>query len=378
MTTVKHIGQYVGKALLVAVLAAAALLLISAVKTKDAKPCSAIDIQYKKARQSGFVTRQEIMQAISSQVATEPVGTPLQKFDLKAIERSIEQHPWILDAQLYFDNNQVLHVIIDEPLPVARVIDVRGRHFYIDADAQEMPISKLHRVELPVVTGVPVRRDSATGRDIMRKVAALSEVIATDPFWMVQAAQIDVQANGRLELVPVIGNHIADLGYGDQPEAMLQRLKHFYKAMVASGRLDAYHRISAAYDGQIVAQRSHAAITKEDKAAAMQSYKQMVQSNQQAVDSASITSQKGVGRLVNTASADAPQPKQQATPVAPKPQDKAAAQEKPADKQPAGAANADKENKDNANKEKAKTDDKQETPKQEKVPKAVMPKLENN
>jgi hypothetical protein len=177
----------------------------------------------------------------------------------------------------------------------------------------------------------------------------------------------------------VIGNHIADLGYGDQPEAMLRRLKHFYKAMVASGRLDAYQRISAAYDGQIVAQRSYAAITKEDKAAAMQSYKQMVQSNQQAVDSASITSQKGVGRLVNTASADAPQPKQQAAPVAPKPQDKVTSEEKHTDdKQPPGTANADKENKDNANKEKAKTDDKQETPKQEKVPKAVMPKLENN
>lgn len=375
MSTIKHISSYLWKGLLAAVLAGTALVLISAVKTKDAKPCRAIEIHYKKERQSGFVTRQEILDAINKQVTKEAVGTPLQNFDLSAIEKSIETHPWILDAQLYFDNNQVLHVTLDEPLPVARVIDVRGRHFYIDADAQEMPVSKLKRVELPVVTGAPVRRDSATGKVIMQKVATLSEVMATDDFWLAQAAQIDIQPDGKIEMVPVIGNHIADLGYGDSPQQMLQRLKQFYQAMVATGRLDDYKRISAAYSGQIVAQRSSTRITTEERAAAMQSYRQMVKTNQQAVDSASVSSNKGVGRLVTTSSSEPAPSRQQGGTVSKKAEDKPAP-EKAAEKQQEKTTAKEQDKKETT--DKPKEEEKPKEPEQKKVPKAVMPKIENN
>jgi cell division protein FtsQ len=339
---------------------AGGMVLLSAVKTKDAKPCGKVQLHYKDKQVSGFISGEDVLMIIRDKVAADPVGTPLQRFDLEAIEVALEKHPWVYDAQLYFDNNQTLHVHLVEPVPVARVFDVSGKSFYIDALANALPLSDKYRADLPVFTGVPVQRDSAIGAQIMKKVSGLATALAVDSFWLAQAAQIDVLPGGKMEMYPAIGNHVVELGYGQAPEAMLERLKVFYKAIAAAGRLQTYDRLNATYSDQIVAKRTKSNISEADKTAAMNTYKAIVSDNRNVVNARSVVSEEGVGRIVvetAPAAAQREKPKQEKA-VMPEPPKAVPEPEKVKVELPKPEPVTEK--------------------KEEKKPKAVMPKLENN
>lgn len=338
---------------------AGGMVLLSAVKTKDAKPCSKVQLHYKEKQVSGFISGEDVLMIIKDKVTADPVGTPLQRFDLKAIEVAIEKHPWVYDAQLYFDNNQTLHVHLTEPVPVARVFDRAGKSFYIDVLANALPLSEKYRADLPVFTGIPVLRDSAIGAEIMKRVSDLAVALAADSFWLAQAAQIDVLPGGKMEMYPAIGNHVVELGYGQAPEAMLARLKVFYKAIAAAGRLQTYDRLNATYSDQIVAKRSKANISEADKSAAMNTYKTIVSDNRTVVNAGSVVSDEGVGRIVvETAPVAVQRDKtKQDNVVQPEPTKAPPELEKVKVELPKTEPVAEK--------------------KEEKKPKAVMPKLEN-
>ncbi len=333
---------------------AGGLMLLSAVKTKESKPCSEVQVQYKNGTTSGFIPEKDVVAAIREILHAEPVGTALAGFELDAIETRLEKHPWVYDAQLYFDNNQKLHVILDEAVPVARVMDVAGNSFYIDHFGRELPLSMHYRVDLPVFTGVPLNRKSRPVLQQIQKITGLSEAIIKDSFWMAQAAQIDMMPNGKIEMIPAFGNHVVDLGDGSNPEEMLAKLSHFYQAMAAAGRLNDYERILAGYKGQIVAQRAKYEVNKADGNAALSTYQTIVKANKHVVNANSVVAENGAGRLLGESS-DPKTEKGSRTGNAEKKEDQAktpkppeAAPEKPVEK------------------------------KEQRVPKAIMPKTENN
>jgi cell division protein FtsQ len=336
------------------VVIAGGLMLLSAVKTKEAKPCKKVSVQYKNGVSSGFVPEKVVYASISKILHAEPVGSVLGGFDLKDIEMQLEKHAWLYDAQLYFDNNQTLHVILDEAIPVARIMDVGGNSFYVDQLGKELPLSANYRADLPVFTGVPLKRNSGMGLKDIEKICKLSIVIASDSFWMAQAAQIDMLPTGKMEMIPALGNHVVDLDEANHPEEMLNKLKHFYIAMAAAGRLDDYSRIHAGYKGQIVAQKAQYVVAKQDGKEAMNTYQKIVGENKQLVNANSVVKETGVGRLMGDA-----------------PEVKAESVKKEVKQEPVVQ-------KENEGKPAANEAEKPAEKKEQKKPKAIMPKIENN
>jgi cell division protein FtsQ len=157
-----------------------------------------------------------------------------------------------------------------------------------------------------------------------------------------------------MEMVPSIGQHIVELGDGTEPEAMLARLKIFYKAMARAGMLDYYKRINASYEGQIVAQKADYVEDKQGKRDAMNTYQKIVNENKQSVHANSVVND-GAGRIL----------KEVAEPAAPAAEARQAGSER-------------KESIPPPKKTEEKTPDLKPPDKEEKAPKAVMPKTENN
>ena len=46
---------------------------------------------------------------------------------LRKAEEQLKNNAWIKDAELFFDNHQILHVNISEREPVARVFTISGQ-----------------------------------------------------------------------------------------------------------------------------------------------------------------------------------------------------------------------------------------------------------
>ena len=79
-------------------------------------------------------------------------GAPTISINLGGIEMSPQKNPWIKEAQLFFDNRQVLHVSIEEREPFARVFTVQGSSFYIDSSCKRLPLSDKMSARVPMFT----------------------------------------------------------------------------------------------------------------------------------------------------------------------------------------------------------------------------------
>jgi cell division protein FtsQ len=94
--------------------------------------------------------------------------------------------------------------------------------------------------------------DSLTIQGLKRVVNFISE----NTFWNAQIGQIDITADRKFELVPVIGSHIIKLGFAENVQAKLEKLMVFYKNVLPKAGLAKYSVLDVQFDGQVVAVRN--------------------------------------------------------------------------------------------------------------------------
>ena len=61
--------------------------------------------------------------------------------DLAAMEKALQKDQWIKNAEMFFDNNNVLQVKIVEREPIARIFTTSGASFYMDSSLKRLPLS---------------------------------------------------------------------------------------------------------------------------------------------------------------------------------------------------------------------------------------------
>ena len=56
-------------------------------------------------------------------------GMPVTSFNLFELEQMLERNTWIEEAELYFDNKDILYVTVIEKVPVARIFTTEDNSF---------------------------------------------------------------------------------------------------------------------------------------------------------------------------------------------------------------------------------------------------------
>ena len=131
-------------------------LMAASIKTKDTSTCTGVQIIIAGAAEHVFVKKADVIKILQTYRAGK--GAEVMTIDLKAIEEKMEDNPWVKNAELYFDNNNLLNVKVTEKEPVARVFTVSGQSFYIDSAGFRLPTSTDVAARLPVFTGFPSDR----------------------------------------------------------------------------------------------------------------------------------------------------------------------------------------------------------------------------
>jgi cell division protein FtsQ len=265
----------IGRSLLGLLIATTFVLLVGAVRSKEDKICSGLDIEIGLTDQKGFVDESEVAAVISNEIRRKVNGTPIKNFNLKQTETVLEENVWIKKAQMFFDNNEVLHVQVEQRIPVARIMDKSGASYYLDSTGFKLPLSNTDRADVPVFTSVPVKRSLKQNKTII----AIANYIDHDTFWLAQAAQINMLPMDKFELYPAFGDHIVDLGDGTEPADKFGRLKLFYKQVSAKKGFDIYPKLSVAFKGQVVAVKGTTPSPRVDAGKAMQVFDQIIKSN---------------------------------------------------------------------------------------------------
>lgn len=230
-------------------------LLASGIRSKDASRCKAVDISIHGVSNNFFVDKKDILNAITASESGNPVGKAIGSFDLKKLETTLEKNVWVQSAELFFDNNEVLKVIVEEREPVARVFTIAGTTFYIDKDLNMLPLSDKFSARLPVFTGFPSDKKVLSKADssLLGDIKVISLALQKDSFSMAMIEQVDITAQRMFEMIPKLGNQLIVFGDASGTEAKLEKLKLFYKEIMVKAGWNNYSVINVQYKDQVVA-----------------------------------------------------------------------------------------------------------------------------
>jgi cell division protein FtsQ len=177
----------------------AIVLLGAAMQKKNQKQCTDIKIEITGIERHMFIDEKDVLDMLNASVQV--IGTKIVSLNLRNMESLVEKNPWVSNAEMFLDNNQVLQVRIEERQPVARVFTLAGSSFYIDSTAMRLPLSDKLSARVPTFTGFPSDRESLSKPDsvLLHNVVQIGRFVLTDSFWMAQVAQIEITPQSNLK-----------------------------------------------------------------------------------------------------------------------------------------------------------------------------------
>lgn len=233
-------------------------VITAAMRVQEAGVCKGYDIQIQGFKEDMlFTSKEQIAELLKTASNGNITGQRKSEFNLPVIEDLLEQSAWVYNADLYFDNNAILHANVTERKPLARIFTSQGASFYIDEAGKHIPLSDKISLDLPVFTGYPAKKIMNSADSIlMQNIIATASFVSSDPFWNAQVAQIDINNCGadcwNLEMIPVVGNHKVDLGDGNDIVSKFHRLYLFYDQVLKRTGFDKYQKIDVQYNGQVI------------------------------------------------------------------------------------------------------------------------------
>ena len=231
------------------------ILLVSAVYYKDNKKCKGVAIEIIGDNLNSSVNKNDIYAVVKKYGGDTTSNRPIASVNLKQIEKELEKIIWIHDAELFFDNNNILKISVKESMPLARVFTKTGTSFYMDSACKLLPVSGMFSGRMPVFTGFASTDTVLSKNDtaILNDIKQISLKIIKDSFLLAMIEQVNILPENKYELVPKIGNQIIILGEAKNVESKLEKLKLFYKKVTPVVGWNKYSKINLQYENQIVA-----------------------------------------------------------------------------------------------------------------------------
>ena len=214
---------------------------------EDVRICNGINLHISDSLDYGLIDEEMIISLLQKN-DIDPIGLPLDKINLEAIESVLAHHPLVGDAQCYMTGADELRINISGKVPLVRVIDRYGQDYYVDSRGEILTEHTL-AVQLPLATGYIDRRFAR--KDLLDVVNAINR----SEFWKAQVVQINVNKDRQIELVPRVGDHLLILGTSHDLERKLERLENFYRNGLDNVGWNKYRSISVAYENQVVCKK---------------------------------------------------------------------------------------------------------------------------
>jgi len=263
VTTKQIIKKIIFLALTLTACSGLVVLLVAAIGRRNHELCKDYVISIQGAQKNLFINEKDIKKLLNSGTNGRIKGASITDFNLRKLEQLLEVNAWVKDANLYFDNREVLHVSIEEKEPVARIFTTAGKSFYIDNEGEKMPLSEMMSARVPVFTNFPDKKVLSTKDTLLlNDIIKTASFILNDSFWMAQTEQIDITEDKNFEMIPTIGNHIVKLGKGNDIDKKFGRLLIFYQQVLSKTNFNKYNTVDVQFTGQVVG--SKAKMTKVD------------------------------------------------------------------------------------------------------------------
>ena len=191
-----------------------------------------------------------------------------QNIDIPGLEKALNSHPAIENAEVSADMNGEIKVEILQRTPVLRIINKSGESYYIDSQNKLMPLNQNYSARVIVASGEIIepyaRRyefsiDQIKKNKLFKEVSMLDDILDVSNFISADSSlthlihQIYVNTDRELELFPAIGNHKIIFGDANNIAEKFNKLKLFYKeGLSKSDSWTKYSTINLKYKNLVV------------------------------------------------------------------------------------------------------------------------------
>lgn len=188
------------------------------------------------------------------------VGRRMDDIDIHDLEEKLKANPFIESAMVYADMDGVIRVKISQRQPVVRVMNQFDQNFYIDQNGLKIPLSDNFTARVIAANGyideIFGKKVDTLHTDIAKQILKAANFISRDSLWSAQVAQIYVNQNHEIELIPRVGTNRIMLGNADSLESKFANLYTFYKKAIPQVGWDRYKTINIKYGNQVVGVKS--------------------------------------------------------------------------------------------------------------------------
>ncbi len=209
--------------------------------------CTEVKIDIEEGVVKGFLTPDEIKHELQH-ARLYPLGDPMSQVSARRIEESLLKNPFVESAQCYKTQFGRVFIHLKQRLPVARVKADNGEDYYVDTHGNIMPNTQFTS-DLVIVTG------HVTKQYAKKVLANVGNYLIKNKMWRSQAEQLNVLADGSIEMIPRVGEHIIYLGQPTDIARKLDRLEKFYKYGLSKAGWNKYSYISLEFDNQIICKK---------------------------------------------------------------------------------------------------------------------------
>jgi len=194
------------------------------------------------------------------------IGRPVDGINIQDLESKLKANPFIASAKVYTDMDGIIKVEISQRQPILRMINLLDKDFYVDQNGLKIPLSDNFTARVIVANGF-IEEPFAGQIDTLHNPVSVSifkiaDFIRRDSLWDAQIAQIYVNANREIELIPRVGNQHILIGNADSLATKFRNLEAFYKQALPKVGWDAYKTINIKYANQVIGVRN--ILTKKD------------------------------------------------------------------------------------------------------------------
>jgi cell division protein FtsQ len=190
------------------------------------------------------------------------IGRQMEAINIHDLENKLRANPFIESARVYTDMDGIIKVEISQRQPILRMMNRADQDFYVDQHGLKMPLSENFTARVLVANGyideLFANHVDTMHTDLAMQVFKTADYIRKDSLWDAQIAQIYVNKDHEIELVPRVGSNRILIGDADSLETKFHNLRVFYKKALPQVGWNAYKLINVKYANQVIGVRSEA------------------------------------------------------------------------------------------------------------------------
>ncbi|MBS1647286.1 MAG: hypothetical protein JST67_08090 [Bacteroidetes bacterium] len=258
----------IGVILLWCVAGAALLSSLAFVNTHEKKVLGkSVTVVIEQDDDNTFVDEDDVLEFLKTRNDTF-VNQPMKNINVYKVEKALNTHPSIANAEVAATVDGHVTIKVKQRKPIVRIISTCGESFYIDDEAQVMPLAEHYTARVITANGfipekyaqfyhfsIPqIEKDSEfKSLTVLDDIYNVAAYINNDSVLNSLITQIFINKDREIELYPAVGSQKIIFGDGTDIADKFEKLKTFYtKGLNYVNGWNKYSSINLKYKNQVV------------------------------------------------------------------------------------------------------------------------------